>query len=257
MGLMDNKNVKTSFDDFADEYDRLMGDKGGYAREHTITPAFFKAIGGFRGKVIYDIACGNGYISRKLAENGAKEIWASDISKKLISIAQAKYENPSGKIKYFVSDAADFSKPPKNYFDLVIMNMAIHYIKNFDQFAKGLNRILKKRGRFVFTTDHPLKKLATFKAKGKDISALKRIIRAAEKYNTFCREVVDNIWTGKTNLLVYSAPIGYYIRALAKHNILTDLLVEPKTKMTMSLKNLTPVETSIPLVYALGATKVS
>lgn len=254
---MNFRNPETSFDDFADEYDQLMGDEGDYTHQHTIDPALFKALGNFKGKVVYDVACGNGYISRKLAREGAKEIWASDISEKLISTALSKYENPGKKIKYFVSEATDFSKLPKDYFDLVIMNMAIHYIKDLDGFVKGLSYILKKGGRFVFSTDHPLKKLATMKAKGKDAPALNEALQRAEKYTTFSKEVVYNIWTEKTDLLIYSAPIGYYINILAKYNILTDTIVEPETKTTMDLRDFTPVETTIPLIYALGATKVS
>ena len=126
----------TSFDSFAEQYAKTMGDTGDYTHRKTINPTLFKAIGNFKGKVIYDIGCGNGYIAKKLAREGAKEVRAPDISKKLISIAKNEYENPGNKIKYFVSEASDFSNLPKNHFDLIIMNMSIHYIKDFEKFAR-------------------------------------------------------------------------------------------------------------------------
>src|SRR5437773_2009721 len=118
--------ITTSFDSFAEKYDEVMGDTGDITHQRTIDKALFEAVGDFKDKTVYDIGCGNGYISRRLAREGAKEIFASDISPKLVKIAKWKYPNPHNKIKYSVRDASNFSEIPANYFDLAIMNMVAH-----------------------------------------------------------------------------------------------------------------------------------
>src|SRR5690606_35515472 len=132
-----------------------MGDTGSYNHKHTIDPPLFDLIGNPAGLVIYDIACGNGYISRKLVREGAQEVFASDISGELIKIAKEKY--PEEGIKYFTKEAEDFSGIPKNHFDLVIIHMAIWYVKDVDAFLKNVYKILKPKGRFIFSIDHPMK----------------------------------------------------------------------------------------------------
>lgn len=147
-----------SFNSLAIQYDREMGENGNYNHQNTIDPALFKAAGTIKGKKVYDIGCGNGYIARRLVKLGAKKVLASDISETLIKIAQAKYNNRG--VEYQIQDGANFSNLPEKYFDLVILNMVIHYIKEVDAFFKGVNSILKNNGRIAFTTEHPLGEVA-------------------------------------------------------------------------------------------------
>ena len=246
----------TSFNSFAEKYDQAMGDTGDYTHQKTIDPALFKAIGSYQKKAVYDLACGNGYLARKLAKTGANEVWASDLAESLISIAKNKYDNPKGKIKYLVRDAADFSGLPVNYFDLIFMNMAIHYVENVEKFAKGIASLLKRKGRFVFTTGHPLRKLGQYDAKKGADPKLESIIDTAQKYNQFREAVTYNVWTGEKDLKIYYAPIGYYISHLAKNGLFADCLIEPRTMTVNRIKNPEPVETEIPTIYAMGVTKL-
>lgn len=250
------KKNTTSFDQFAKRYDESMGDSGDYTHQNTIDPALFKAIGNFKGKVIYDLACGNGYIARKLARSGAKEVWASDISGKLISIAKTKYENPGNKIKYLVCEASDFSNLPKNHFDLIFMNMAIHYVKDLEKFAKGIALLLKPKGRFIFTTGHPLRKLSLYDAKSGADPTLESIVDTAKKYTKFRESITFNPWTHEKDLKIYYSPISQYLSALVKNGLYADILVEPKTKTVDKVQNPKPVETNIPIIYALGVIKL-
>jgi ubiquinone/menaquinone biosynthesis C-methylase UbiE len=251
-------SLKTSFDSFAEIYDQVMDDTGDYTHRNTIDPAFFKAIKEIKNKVIYDMACGNGYLARRMVKEGAKEVWASDISPTLVKIAQ-KYENPGGKIKYLVCDARDFKEVPKNYFDIATMNMAIHYLdlSHLENFFKGVASILKPGGHFIFTTEHPLRKLAMMDAKGEQGPTLERVINSARDYISIKERVDHNVWTGEEDLRIYHAPIGHYIDLLAKNSLLVDVLVEPVTKVVIDdVSNPTPVFSNIPAIIALGAKRV-
>jgi ubiquinone/menaquinone biosynthesis C-methylase UbiE len=83
--------ASTSFDSFAEVWDRRVRNAGHYTHQHTILPALFALVGNVRGRTVYDVACGNGFLARKLISKGAKEVWASDISPRLIEIATTKY----------------------------------------------------------------------------------------------------------------------------------------------------------------------
>lgn len=241
-------NLDTSFNKFAESYDKNTGDDGDYMQQHTVNPSLFDLIGNPSGKVIYDIACGNGYISRKLVNNGAKEIWASDFSKDLIEIAQKKYQTRH--IRYLVQDAIEFDGMKKAYFDLVLMNLAISYIKDVDILLQGITKILKPKGRFIFSIDHPLKYVA-HKSYGRDDDD---IIKESEKYldERFVR--VYNLWTKKRDLNIFFRPLHYYINKCGANNLLITRLKEPKTKL--KYKDRIAVS-NIPLKMIIETVKIS
>jgi ubiquinone/menaquinone biosynthesis C-methylase UbiE len=66
----------TSFDKFAEEYDKVNQDTGDYTHENTIDPALFECIGNIKGLKVYELACGNGYNARRMVKEGADEVWA-------------------------------------------------------------------------------------------------------------------------------------------------------------------------------------
>lgn len=252
---MDN----TSFDPFAEEYDKANGDTGDYTHEHTVDPALWECIGDARGLKIYDIACGNGYNARRFVREGADEVWASDISPKLIEIASNRYENPDSKIKYLVKNATDITDIPENYFDLVTISMALHYIDDLDKFFSNVNKVLKKGGRIVFITNHPLANLGRMDMEFPSYNS-EKILKRAKRYLEFYNEKTVSMWTGKEDLVIYRAPLSLVINLLAKNGFLVDKMIEPETITNYANNNLEePKEekSPIPIFYALGAMKTT
>jgi 2-polyprenyl-3-methyl-5-hydroxy-6-metoxy-1,4-benzoquinol methylase len=142
------------YDGVAELYDRAMPDDGDFYHRTQIDPLVYSIIGNPKGKLIYDLGCGNGYISRNLAKKGAK-VFASDISSKLIDIAKEKSKGLD--ISYSSHDATVFDVYKKEMFDVVVMNMVIHYIQDLEKLFKGISTVLKKDGLFVFSTNHPFR----------------------------------------------------------------------------------------------------
>lgn len=257
---MDN----TSFDEFADKYDSVMGNDGDYSHKNVIDPALFEAIGEVNDKVIYDIGCGNGYVARKLKRAGANEVWASDISPNMIQIAQEKYDPMD--INYMVRDATDFEGIPDEKFDVVIMNMVIHYILDLDTLFSKVAKILKPRGKFVFTTDHPLHSRAYFDVlenenRVQDSSVNKIEINItdelkdkAENYLLEEELTVDSPWDNSKKLRLYKRPFSTYINTLNKHGFAVYVLIETPTKKIDAKNN--KIDSSIPFKFALGAMKL-
>ncbi len=238
----------TSFEKFANEYDNAMGDNGDYTHLKTITPALFDLIKNPKGFKIYDVGCGNGYIARRLVREGAKEVFASDISETMIHIAKSRY--PIHSIIYSIRDMSDFSGFKEGYFDLVVMNMSISYSSNIKKLAKEIARILKTGGRFVFTLDHPLK-YSAYKVFGRtdfDIT-LKDSDYLNEK-----EETTYNHWTKQQNALrIYTRPLGSYINALGEYGLFVKFIREPQSKAEYKDKK---VKTSIPFKIAVEVVKV-
>lgn len=249
----------TSFDNFAEAYDKANGDTGDYTHKNTIDPALFECVGNVKGLKVYDVACGNGYNARRIAKEGANEVWASDLSLELIKIASTKYENPNSKIKYLMCDATDIKDLQENYFDLVIISMAIHYVENLDKLFNNMNKILKRGGRIVFVTNHPLANLSRLDigAPGYDLEkALQRAKRYLESYS----EQTINLWNKQQELTIYRAPISLMVNTLVKNGFLVDKMIEPQTTTNYANNNLEAPKnamTPIPIFYALGATKVT
>lgn len=242
-------NEDTSFERFAKEYDEDMGDTGSYNHEHTIDPPLFELIGNPKGLVIYDIACGNGYISRRLAQEGATEIMASDISESLIKLATEKYSVAG--ISYITRGGEEFTGIPENHFDLVIIHMAIWYIVDVDAFLANVYKILKPKGRFIFSIDHPMK------------YSLYRVIEAVdnekataeeEKYLDVREVKTFNNWLQKQDdLTVYFRPMEFYMNLCGRNNLLVRAIKEPRSDIVRKDKY---YKSGIPMKMVIETVKV-
>ncbi len=241
---------KTSFDEFAAEYDLRMGNEGDYIHQKTIDKSLFKIAGSITNKIVYDIGCGNGYIARKLIKKGAREVWASDISPSLISLAKNKYKTMG--INYLIRDGSNFKKIPKDHFDLVVINMTIHYLPNLNSLFSNIADILKPGGKFVFTTDHPLHSLYYF-----DIGKINDVKVVLDEANLYRKEHVakkQNYWDKAKILKTYHRPFSVLINSLSKNGLMVDGLIEPLTKRGISK---TAPESSIPSKFAMSAQKMA
>ena len=109
--------------------------------EHLERYKFAKAF--IKNKKVLDIACGVGYGSEILKEN-AKEIYGGDISKEAIEFAKENYPG----INFSVMDATKI--PFKdNSFDAIVSFETIEHFKEYKQFIKEVERVLKKGGLFI------------------------------------------------------------------------------------------------------------
>jgi len=70
MTEMTNQEV---IDQWADAVDHIddFGDEGDFARQHLLNPVIFALLGPVDGKRVLDAGCGQGYLSRLLAKQGA------------------------------------------------------------------------------------------------------------------------------------------------------------------------------------------
>lgn len=216
----------STYDNVAKQYSDSMGEKGDYYHRTQIDPMLYKMIGSVKDKIVYDIGCGDGYIARKFAKEGAS-VTASDISKGLIKIAHEKSKELS--IIYSIRDATDFSGFADEQFDVVTMNMVLHYIEDLDKLFREVSRVLKKGGIFAFTTNHFLRPNYPYSEWLKeDLNGKETLFIKVTGYLT--REIrKGKCWLdNKTDLVMYNQTLGDLVNTMAKYHLYTFHVEEPE-----------------------------
>ena len=93
------------WDQMAYWWDEKQGDEGDLWHRALIDPPLIRLVGEVRGMHLLDLACGNGYLSRRFARQGAI-VTSVDANVPLIErIRTREAEEPLG-ITYHVADAA-------------------------------------------------------------------------------------------------------------------------------------------------------
>ena len=120
--------------------------------------AIFDLIGTVEGKRVCDLACGEGYFSRTLAERGAL-VTGVDISNVLLEHARqrALAQQRAGNlpITYIHDDAQSLTKIADQSFDVVVCNMALMDIPDIERTLSAVHRVLSAGGSFAFAILHP------------------------------------------------------------------------------------------------------
>lgn len=115
-----------------------------YAQHAYFVPALgnavYKLLSPQPGERILDLGCGDGVLTARLAEAGAK-VTGVDTSPEMIAAAKAKGLDAR------LEDAASITFTDE--FDAVFSNAVLHWVKNASGAAKAVFRALKPGGRFV------------------------------------------------------------------------------------------------------------
>lgn len=140
-----------AYEKLAESFSRLAPTKAENA--YIEQPAMRKALGHVRGKKIFEAGCGPGILAEYLVHEGAKVV-GFDISPKMIELARERVrENAT----FFVADMAlPLPIDQSGQFDFVAASLSLDYIKDWSVPLSEFYRLLKPKGRFIFTIQHPL-----------------------------------------------------------------------------------------------------
>lgn len=219
--LSKEKNIRKEWNDAAESWVDFVRKGKDYYRDELNNPAAFKLIGDVRGQVVLDLACGEGYNTRILARKGGRVVGV-DFSDKLIGFARRQEAKESLGIRYHMSDASDLEEFSDNSLDLVACFMALQDIEDYERAIAEVARVLKNRGRFVFSIPHPC--FETLTVKGKRTGAAERYFGAV-KYSVH--------WDMKRlskpfRTTSFHRPLTAYFDALYRNKLFVSRLVEPK-----------------------------
>ncbi|HUF03211.1 MAG TPA: class I SAM-dependent methyltransferase [Aridibacter sp.] len=153
-----HSKTQEDFDNAQSEglYEEGMANMALYHR-HCQDPVIFSVLEDVRGKALLDLACGEGFYTRRFRkECGADPVVGIDLSPKQIEKARAiEASDPLG-IEYFAGDASDLDLDRR--FDVVTAIHLLHYLESRDEIAGVLGRIhrlLRESGRFVTMIANP------------------------------------------------------------------------------------------------------
>jgi ubiquinone/menaquinone biosynthesis C-methylase UbiE len=145
--------IRAAWDVLAAFWDEHM-EAGRTWQRSLIQPAVERLLVLEPGERVLEIACGNGEFSRRMAELGAR-VLATDFSEPMLERACAR----GGPIEYRLADATDeealLALADVASFDAVVCNMAIMDMAEIGPMVAASARLLKRGGRFVFSTLHP------------------------------------------------------------------------------------------------------
>ena len=151
-----NDDVREQYDEVASRFEEGMARMAVYHR-HCQDPVIFRTLGNIRGKSLLDLACGNGYYTRRFStELGANPVIGVDLSPMLIEQAEAAEQRKPLGIEYHIGDVTKLELARR--FDVVTAIHLLHYLPNGEAVEAALHRIhalLQPKCTFVTMIANP------------------------------------------------------------------------------------------------------
>ncbi len=153
MSDITNQNIIQAWGNASQSDTERHGEEGDFARQHLLNPALCALLGDVKGKKVLDAGCGQGYLCRMLAKQGAivtgvepAEVWYR-------YSLECEQREPLG-ITYIQEDLSTFTTQ-KNTFDIVVANMVFMDIPDYETAMHNCIAALKQGGNFIFSITHP------------------------------------------------------------------------------------------------------
>jgi ubiquinone/menaquinone biosynthesis C-methylase UbiE len=142
-----------TYDTNAEFWIEIIRNRRDKYRKGLTNAAVLNAVGEAKGLAVLDAGCGEGYLSRKIAEDGAV-VTGVDASGELIKAARA-HELASKLPVSFDVGTVDSLPYQDRSFDLVLCNHLMNDLEDPTQTLKEFARVLRPRGRVVIFMLHP------------------------------------------------------------------------------------------------------
>ncbi len=218
------------WDHMSDWWDAQHGDEGNLWHRALIDPPVFKLVGDVAGQRVLDLACGNGYMSRRFARQGAP-VTGVDATAPIIERARAREANEPLGITYHIADAAHLGMLEDGAFDVVVCNMALMDIADATGAIQEVSRVLRPQGRFIASFSHPcFDKVNTSGWAIERIYPNTTIWRKMSRYREL--SVDDLPWLRADDQPIithaYHRPLSWYFRALRAAGFVVAALEEPE-----------------------------
>lgn len=152
--------MKAEYDSIALQYQQT---KDSPLRRFVESYTLLDLIGDVSGLSVLDLACGEGFYTRRVKQRGAARVVGVDISPTMIALAEEQEcSHPLG-IEYVCSDVQ--TMPDLGPFELVIAAYLLHYAPSEAELADMCERIashLRPGGRFISLNENPWQSLEQY-----------------------------------------------------------------------------------------------
>jgi SAM-dependent methyltransferase len=152
--------MSAQYDGIAEDY---QATKESALRRYVEAWSFFRMLGNVSGLSVLDLACGEGFYTRKIRAAGAASVTGVDISIEMIRLAEElEQQHPLG-INYLCADVATMNSEYE--FDLVSAAYLLHYapdVAALEAMCKNIAAQLKPGGRFICINENPEQPFAAY-----------------------------------------------------------------------------------------------
>jgi len=128
-----------------------------------LNPQLLNLFSKVRNKKILDLGCGNGFLTRKIADFG-NDVLGIDKSVSLIELAKQNKTKLRGQVNYLVGDISNLSLDYSS-FDLAFAAMSFLYLdsEQFKNAFQEVSKVLSYSGKFIYADTHPANLLSSEK----------------------------------------------------------------------------------------------
>ncbi len=202
-------------------------------REFVIDPALWSLLGNVKGLTVLDAGCGNGYLTRKLAKNGAIAVGIDHSSTFIDFCKKIESERHLG-CKFNLGSLTKMTTYASKTFDIVVSNIVMVDVLDYKQAFKEIARVLKDSGRFIWSNVHPVFGRA---GGAKDPRFPLDSVRNESRYLKMIDRYFDS---GGESLLWMSKPtwqftrtLQEYSKALKEAGFVISEIVEPRPTLEL------------------------
>lgn len=218
------------WDRFADEYARNHGEMGDLHKEALLNPALFSLIGDVSRKKLLDAGCGEGYLSRLLARQGAL-VTGVDYSPRMLEHAKSRTPNELV-IGYQHGNLEELDFLENDQFQLVVSNMVIQDLADYEKAFQEVYRVLEKDGYFIFSILHPC--FVTPNSGWVKTEEGAKLYWKTDRY--FYEGAYEQRIGEEEKMILFHRTLTSYINALVQTGFLIEEVVEPKPSEEVLMK---------------------
>lgn len=142
-----------SYDENAGFWVKIIRENRDKYRTVLTNPAVIDVVGPADGLSVLDAGCGEGYMSRLLAGNGAK-VTGIDSSAQLIQAARNHDQSATLPVSFDVGSVDSLPYGPEE-FDVVVCNHLMNDLEDPSGAIREFSRVLRSSGRLVILMLHP------------------------------------------------------------------------------------------------------
>ena len=153
-----DERAHEAWDALAEYWDEQMGERGNAFHQLLIGPNVERLLEIEPDQRVLDLACGTGYFLRRLIDLGV-EVVGADFSAEMLKQARQRADAAGVELDLRQVDATDEAALlalGEGEFDSVVSNMALMGMAEIEPLMRGVARLLRPGGRFVFSVSHPV-----------------------------------------------------------------------------------------------------
>lgn len=152
--LLTDADVAASWDAKADIWDSHFDDEGDFNRRYQSDEVLFRLLGEVAGKRILDAGCGQGYLSRLLARQGATVVGVEN-STRFHELALAYQVRERLNVTYHRGSISAMPYLDDASFDAIVCNYVLMDTRDYAGAVREFARVVKQGGVAIVLISHP------------------------------------------------------------------------------------------------------